>query len=120
METSNIGALTVCSYFKLAYRTVPDACCSCAFAAGPVAAAYKAIDQLYDLDHVPELTEYTVNSLTEGIEALVTTRWGSCLRSACWLCLHYLQLYQACCISFAVSGCQHVPFVDPLPRGESA
>jgi hypothetical protein len=48
--------------------------CCCLFPAGPVAAAYKAIDQLYDLDHVPELTEYTVNSLTEGIEALVTTR----------------------------------------------
>lgn len=43
-------------------------------APGPVAAAYKAIDQLYDLAHVPELCEYTVNSLTEGIEALVTTR----------------------------------------------
>lgn len=41
---------------------------------GPVAAAYKAIDSLYELDHVPELSEYTVNSLTEGIEALVTTR----------------------------------------------
>jgi hypothetical protein len=57
--------------------------CACLYPAGvspgPVAAAYKAIDQLYDLAHVPELTEYTVNSLTEGIEALVTTRWVSVL-----------------------------------------
>jgi len=44
---------------------------------GPVAAAYKAIDALVNLPHVPELREYTVNSLTEGIEALVTTRYGA-------------------------------------------
>lgn len=42
--------------------------------AGPVAAAYKAVDAVLGLDPVPELLEYTVNSLTEGIEALVTTR----------------------------------------------
>lgn len=39
---------------------------------GPVDAAYKAIDTLVMVE--AELTDYTVNSVTEGIEALATTR----------------------------------------------
>lgn len=35
-------------------------------------AAYKAIDSLVRVD--AELTDYTVSSVTEGIEALATTR----------------------------------------------
>jgi hypothetical protein len=40
--------------------------------AGPVDAAYKAIDSLIKVP--AELTDYSVNSVTEGIEALATTR----------------------------------------------
>lgn len=39
---------------------------------GPVDAAYKAIDSLVQVD--ADLTDYTVNSVTEGIEALANTR----------------------------------------------
>ncbi|MEW5308007.1 MAG: hypothetical protein WDW36_010370 [Sanguina aurantia] len=39
---------------------------------GPVDAAYKAVDSLVRVD--AELTDYSVNSVTEGIEALATTR----------------------------------------------
>jgi hypothetical protein len=39
---------------------------------GPVDAAYKAIDNLVQV--AAELTDYTVNSVTEGIEALAHTR----------------------------------------------
>lgn len=41
-------------------------------AAGPVDAAYKAIDGLVRVD--AELVDYSVNSVTEGIQALATTR----------------------------------------------
>jgi hypothetical protein len=40
--------------------------------AGPVDAAYKAIDGLVRVD--AELVDYSVNSVTEGIQALATTR----------------------------------------------
>jgi 2-isopropylmalate synthase len=43
-----------------------------AAAAGPVDAAYKAIDGLVRVD--AELVDYSVNSVTEGIQALATTR----------------------------------------------
>lgn len=39
---------------------------------GPVDAAYKAIDSLVRVD--VELVDYSVNSVSEGIEALATTR----------------------------------------------
>lgn len=39
---------------------------------GPVDAAYKAIDGLVRVD--AELVDYSVNSVTEGIQALATTR----------------------------------------------
>lgn len=44
----------------------------CLTAAGPVDAAYKAIDGLVRVD--AELVDYSVNSVTEGIQALATTR----------------------------------------------
>lgn len=40
--------------------------------AGPVDAAYKAVDSLVRVE--AQLTDYSVNSVTEGIEALATTR----------------------------------------------
>jgi 2-isopropylmalate synthase len=40
--------------------------------AGPVDAAYKAIDSLVRVD--ADLIDYSINSVTEGIEALATTR----------------------------------------------
>ncbi len=46
--------------------------CVCVCLTGPVDAAYKAIDTLVMVE--AELTDYTVNSVTEGIEALATTR----------------------------------------------
>jgi len=42
---------------------------------GPVDAAYKAIDSLVRVD--TELLDYTVSSVTEGINALATTRWAA-------------------------------------------
>lgn len=40
--------------------------------AGPVDAAYKAVDSLIKVP--AQLTDYSVSSVTEGIEALATTR----------------------------------------------
>ncbi len=46
----------------------------CAWGAGPIDAAYKAIDEIVRLDN--DLTEFSVNSVTRGIDALgeVTVR----------------------------------------------
>lgn len=81
--------------------------------AGPVDAAYKAIDALV---RVPvTLEDYTMNSVTEGITALAVTRVT--VRPAADMAESVVTTAQVCCASAALSWSARIVATPETARG---
>jgi 2-isopropylmalate synthase len=86
MQVANAWVLkdlqVVCGTMGMPTATVklqaPDGLTSVVSAVGlgPVDAAYKAVDSVIDVD--AELVDYTVTSVTAGIDSVATTRVRPC------------------------------------------